>query len=229
MQAVDFIAIPVRMVLFPFEEVKKVLVYHHTYNEYLKFKKRAGLLEIERIAAEEFMKENKRLKGLLDLKQTLPFQSVAAEVVGRDSSQWSSVIIIDKGEKDGIKAGMPVVDTSSILGKIWEVGKNTSKVLLINDPTFSVAAILERSRESGLITGTLQGTCRMRYLAPQADIRIGDRVLTSEISSFFPAGFLIGEVQEIQESLEGPSMECLVIPTASLSQIEEVLIIKNIK
>jgi len=229
MRAVGLMAFPIKIVLFPFQEIKKVMTYQHIYNEYKKFKEEAESLRARYIEEEELIKENKRLKSLLDLKQSMKYPSVAAKVIGRDPSQWSSIIIIDKGEKDGLKTGMPVVSASSVLGRILETGKDTSKVMLLNDPAFSVAALIERSRESGLISGTLHGKCRMRYLAPEADIRVGDKVLTSDISSSFPGGFLIGEVLRIEENLEGPTMECVVLPAASLSQVEEVLIIKNIK
>ena len=99
--------------------------------------------------------------------------------------------------------------------------------MLLNDPDFSVAALIERSREEGLISGTLKGNCRMRYLSPEADIRIGDKVITSNISASFPEGLLIGEVVRIEENPGSPTIECLVAPAVSLSQLEEVLIIKS--
>ncbi len=135
------------------------------------------------------------------------------------------LIIIDKGENDDIKSGMPVVNASGVVGKISEVGKDTSKVILLTDPHFSVAALIQRPRENGLISGTLQGVCRMRYLDTNADLKNGDKVITSKLSSSFPEGLLIGEIMKIDEDQASPSFECFIRPAVSFSQIEEVLVI----
>ena len=227
MRIVDFVSLPVQIVLFPFQEIKKILFYHNTDSKYRKLKGEVETLKGKLLQAGEALSENKRLKELLDLKGKSPLTMMAANVIGRDPSNWNTTIILDRGERDGIKQGMPVVDTASVIGKILEVGKNTSKVMLLNDPNFSVAAVIERSREEGLISGTLKGDCRMRYLSSQADIRIGDKVMTSGISSSFPQGLLIGEVIRMEENQSSPTVECLVLPAVSLSQLETVLIIKN--
>ena len=225
MSLVDVSSLVLRIVLFPFEELKKALLFHVTYDRYMKLKKEAGFLQEKLIQQEELLGENKRLKALLDLKNRATYPLITVNVIGRDPSNWNAVIIIDRGEKDGISQGMAVVDTSNVVGKVLEVGRNTSKVMLLSDPSFSVAAILQRSR--GVVSGSLQGACRMRYLSAQADIRAGDKVITSTLSSSFPEGLLIGEVISIEENQTNPTMECLVKPAASLSQLEEIFVIKN--
>jgi len=134
-------------------------------------------------------------------------------------------MIIDKGSLNGIKLGMPVVSDLGVVGKIAEVTQKSAKVILFTDPQFSVAALVQRPRESGLITGTLQGVLRMRYINEDAHIRIGDKVITSKLSSTFPEGLLIGEVIRVEDNLRSASVECLIKPEVSLSQIEEVLVI----
>lgn len=227
MTLVDMSSLVLRVVLFPFEELKKIALFHVTYDRYIKLKQDSGILQTKLIQQEEILAENKRLKGLLDLKFSAKYPMIAANVIGRDSSNWNAIIIIDRGQKDGLRPGMAVIDTANVVGKILEVGRNTAKVMLLSDPSFSVAAILQRSRETGLVSGSLQGSCRMRYLSPEADIRAGDVVITSTLSSSFPEGLLIGEVIRIEESQASPTMECLLRPAASLSQLEEVLVIKN--
>ena len=227
MQLVDIASLSMRIILFPFEEIKKILFYHSTFNKYIKLKEEMAISKGKLIVQEEIFWENKRLKGLLDLKTNSKYPMLAAKVIGRDPANWGATIYIDRGEKDGMKQGMPVVNALSVIGKIQEVGKNVSKVMLLTDPTFSVAALLQRTREGGLISGTLQGVCRMRYLSLEADIHVGDKVITSNLSSSFPEGLLIGEVMGIEENRNSPTMECLVQPAVSLSEIEEVLIIKK--
>ncbi|MDP8265465.1 MAG: rod shape-determining protein MreC [Candidatus Aceula meridiana] len=218
---------PLRVILFPFKEFKKAISYHKTYDDYQDLKKEADTFKRRLQEQEEVLKENNRLKKLLELKQSAVFSSTAANVIARNPSNWSAAIIIDKGSRDGIEQGMPVVSSLGVIGKIIEVGVKTSKVMLLTDPRFSVAVLIQRNREQGLVSGSLQGLCRMQYLSPDVVIEIGDKVTTSKLSSFFPEGLLIGKVVDVRESLSSPTIECLVEPAVSLSQIEEVIVIKR--
>lgn len=210
---------------FPLHEGKKILFYHRTFDEYRRLKEEVDVLNARIIGLKEVIKENARLEKLLKFKRNLVYSSVAANVVGRSPSLWNSLMVIDKGSVEGLKQGMPVVNASGVVGKLTEVGENTSKVMLLTDPQFSVAALVQRPRESSVISGTLQGVCRMRYINENAQVRVGDKVVTSKLSSFFPEGLMIGEIIQVRKSSNDPSPEALVEPAVSVSQIEEVLVI----
>ncbi len=223
----DAFSLPLRILLFPFQEIRKILFYHGTYNQYIKLKDEVTGLEYNLLRQKDIVRENEQLRELLDLKKDISAPSVAAFVISRDPNNWMTSLIVDKGSKDGLAPGMPVVTRLGVGGKIAEAGETTSKVMLINDPGFSVAAAIERSREVGLIGGTLQGICRMRYLDPNADVQVGDKVVTSKLSTSFPQGLSIGEVLAVEESVYSPSKECLVKPFVRLSELELVFIIKK--
>ncbi|MDP8211832.1 MAG: rod shape-determining protein MreC [Candidatus Zapsychrus exili] len=225
LKLVEITASPIRLISIPIKEAKKILYYHRTFDEYKKVKAQADVLSARLIGFEEVSKENSRLERLLEFKRRSIYSSVAANVVGRNPSHWNSSIIIDKGSRNGIKQGFSVVNSLGIVGKVLEVSENISKVMLIVDPQFSVAALVQRPRESGLISGTLQGMCRMRYLSEDVEILEGDKVITSKLSSSFPEGLLIGKVISVNQSLRDSSLECIVQPAVSFSQIEEVLVI----
>ena len=227
MQFVEAGSWPLRIVLFPVNEIKKILTYHSTYNRYLLLKEEVETLKSRLIGQEEMLKENQRFKKLLEFKNTLVFSSVASNVIARDPDNWTASILIDRGKRDGIKIGMPVLSPLGVVGKISQVGTSVSKVMLLTDPNFSVAALTKGQREVGLVSGTLEPICRMKYVKLEANIKIGDEVITSKISSSFPEGLLIGRVIDIFESPTSPTLECLVEPAVSLSQVEEVLVILN--
>lgn len=216
---------PLTLLLAPFREVKRLFSYRQTYRKFQKYEGEVAALRARLIEQEELMRENSRLRGLLNLKENMVFSSVAANIISRDPSSWSSAVLIDKGSLSGIRQGLPVVSAAGVVGKTAEVGPRTSKVILIHDPNFSVAAVIQRSRESGVVSGTLQQYCRMKYLAPEADVKAGDRIITSALSSVFPEGILIGTVVSIDESQASPSRECLLKPAVISSQLEEVLVI----
>ncbi len=223
----DAISFPIRVIVFPFKELKKIVFYRKTYNEYQSLKYEVEILRERLNGVDEIVKENNRFAKLLDFKRRLIFSSVSATVVGRDPSNWNSTIVIDRGMEDGVEVGMPVMSALGVVGKVAEVSENKAKVVLLTDPSFSVAALVKRSREVGLVSGTLQSKSRMKYLSADADVQIGDEVITSKLSSSFPEGLMIGKIIDVQADSNSLMVQCLIEPAVSLSQVEEVLIIQK--
>lgn len=223
----NIVAIPIRIISSPLHELKKIISYHRTYEEYQFLKKEYLILKDRLSGFDEVQKENSRLARLLEFKRGLVYSSIAANVVGRDPDTWNSVIMIDRGQEDGIEIGMPVISAFGVVGKVLEAGASKSKVMLLTDPGFSVASLAKRSREVGMVSGSLSGICRMRYLSGDADVQVGDVILTSKLSAAFPEGLLVGEVVEAHTDDNSLAMFCLVKPAAELSQLEEVLVIQK--
>ncbi|HRZ40708.1 MAG TPA: rod shape-determining protein MreC [Candidatus Omnitrophota bacterium] len=224
---IQAVAFPIRVIIFPFKELKKIVLYRKTYNEYRSLKYEVEILRDRLNGADEIVKENNRLAKLLDFKRKLIFSSVSANVVGRDPTNWNSSVVIDRGLEDGVDIGMPVVSALGVVGKVAEVAENKAKVVLLTDPSFAVAGLIKRSREVGLVSGTLQSKCRMRYLSVDSDVQVGDEVMTSKLSSAFPEGLMIGKVMEVFVDSNSLSVLCLIEPAVSLSQLEEVLVIQK--
>ena len=221
---IRFTSWPVQILSFPFQEARKLIFYHSTFEEYKKQKQQMALLQTRLISLEETIRENNRLAKLLALRSQFVYSSVAARVVMREPTTWNSSIIIDKGQIQGIKIGQAVVSSSGVVGKIVEIFPSAAKVMLLTDPQFSAAVVLQRSRETAVISGTLQGLCRLRYLDPQTSVQAGDKVITSKMSLSFPEGLLVGEVIQIEDNLHSPN-RYIVKPAVTLSQLEEVLVI----
>ena len=196
-----------------------------------------NMVELDRLSAEtdnlrrrlfdlrEIEQENDRLKGLLGFKQKSPLRLVAARVIARSPDSWSSSVIIDKGRYNGIRRGMAVVNTRGLVGRVIEVAENNSKILLANDPSQGISSIVQRSRQEGLVSGSLGSNLIMRYLPDDAQIEAGDIIVTSELSQIYPKGLLVGKVVNIGKEFSGLSRYAVVKPAAELSSIEEVLVI----
>lgn len=173
----------------------------------------------------ELDQENIRLRGLLSFKQRSPLRLVASRVIGRSFEAWSSSVIIDKGKKSRIKSGMAVIDLQGLVGRVVEAADNSSRVMLINDPSQGIPSIVQRSRQDGLVNGTLGANLIMRYLPEDAQIIKGDLVITSELSQIYPKGLLIGEVTNIGSDFSGLNRFAQIKPAAQLTSIEEVFVI----
>lgn len=191
-----------------------------------KLETKIKILEARLAEMEELSVENERLRKLLDFQESSSYQTIPAEVVGRDPSNWTNIVYIDKGIEGGITPRMGVVTDKGVVGRIIEAGPSSAKVMLINDPDSRIAARVQRGREEGLVCGTLSHRCRMIYLSLDADVKIGDTVVTSGSSMAFSEGFLIGRIVDLFEDKGGLYRSAIIKPSADLRRLEEVLCIE---
>ncbi|MFH0790698.1 MAG: rod shape-determining protein MreC [Candidatus Omnitrophota bacterium] len=206
-------------------EARGIIFYHHNYIQNERLKKEIYLLQQKQNSLQEAYFENERLKNLLGFKKISPYKLIASRVIGRSSDNWSSVIIIDKGGYSGINTGFTAVSYLGLLGRVIEASKSSSKIMLINDPNFSVSAVDQRSRQEGLVSGTLGNSLVMKYLPKDADIKVSDVIISSGLTPMYPKGLLIGSVIEVGEEFSGLSRYAIINPAANMFNIEEVLII----
>lgn len=206
-------------------EFQGLIFYHRNLILNEKLKREVDYLHNKLSQQQEVVLENSRLKDLLSFKGDSTYKLIAAKVIARSADSWTSNIIIDKGRISGIKRSMVVVNFLGLVGKIIEAQESTAKVLLISDPSLSVSAIVQRSRQEGLVCGTLGSHLIMKYLPEEADIQIGDAVITSGFNDVYPKGVIIGTVISIGNEFSGLSRFAIIKPAVNLSNIEEVLII----
>lgn len=223
--ATDTLKYPLSLFAWVNREIRAIIFYRRFFSENEKLKKEISSLRQKIARAEELSIENKRLQNLLSFKQKSPHTLVASKIIARDPSNWSSVIIIDKGKRDGIKPSLAVITDQGLVGKVMETGNTTSKIMLINDPNLGVSAILKRSRQEGLVSGMLKNLLIMRYLSVDIDIEVSDVVITSGLSQIFPKGLTIGSVIEIGSEFSGLSRFAIVKPAVDFSSLEEVLVV----
>ncbi len=170
--------------------------------------------------------ENDRLKDLLSFRKDIPFTTVPAQVIGRDPSNWSNSIIIDKGLNEGVKQNRCVLSTRGLVGRVLEVGRHSSKVLLITDPNSKVGVVIRRNRHGGILIGRPDGYCRMIYIVMDSDVAPGDRVITAGFGAIFPKNILVGEVVKVDKEPGRLYKSALVKTSEDLSKLEEVMCIK---
>ncbi|MFA5155892.1 MAG: rod shape-determining protein MreC [Candidatus Omnitrophota bacterium] len=216
---------PLAVFSFFWNEAGALIFFHHNFSQNKRFERENGFLRNKLNEASEVYLENQRLKELLSFKQKTELKVIACRVIGRSADNWSSVIIVDKGRHSGIKRGMAVINYLGLAGRVIETSGSTSKIMLINDPNLSVSAIVQRSRQEGLVTGTLGNLMVMKYLPADADIEISDTVVASGLSSSYPKGILIGTVTSIATEFSGLSRYALIKPAVNLSNLEEVLVV----
>jgi len=191
---------------------------------------RLKLLEYDRLKFDlrELEAENERLRSLLDFEVTLSKtlrKVIPAQVIGRSPAGWRDSIVVNKGSKQGIRANMMVLSNAGLVGKVSEVFADSAKVKLITHPQFRMGGLVQRSRHTGLIYGTIDGECRIKYLTMDADIETGDLVETAGFSEHFPKGILIGGIQEIWKEPGQIYKVAKIELAADLDRLEEVAVV----
>ncbi|MFM1847619.1 MAG: cell shape-determining protein MreC [Pseudomonadota bacterium] len=176
------------------------------------------LLEVE--------SENERLRSLLAIGDRAGLRGVAAQVVGRDATNWVQTITLNRGSSAGIERGMPVLVGDGVVGQVVSVSPSTAIVLLMTDHSSGIDAIVQGSRARGVVEGTGKELCRWRFVLREAAVNIGDRVITSGLDGIYPKGLLLGVVTEIED--DGGLFHSISIrPAAAISSIEDVLVVTS--
>lgn len=196
-------------------------------------------IEVQRLQAENqsmqnLQDENERLYTLLDAKehQYPNFTCLAASVVGKDSgSNYFMNFVLNRGSADGVKPDMNVVNEDGLVGRVVEVGHNWCKVMSVIDPQSAVSAIIERSRDFGMVCGSgdpngSEPTCGINYLPMDADVVPGDKVITSELGGIFYKGIVIGTVGSVSKD-ENNNLYAELDPAVDFSHLENVLILTS--
>lgn len=205
----------------------KELVKAHQENIVLKKK----LEQYARLENEftHFKEENTRLRNIFNFLPTLSRKTVVATVVSRESNSWFQWVIIDKGKNSGIEIDAPVLawenNSSCVLGRISEVFKDYSKVILVTNALSALPAMTEHSGHEGLLEGQNTNLVKLNYLIKENEIKIGDRIVTSPLSSVFPPNVLIGRIVEITPLDDDRFKSVLVDPAADMDNLKEVIVL----
>jgi len=151
---------------------------------------------------------------------------VAATVIGYDPEATTRVVTIDRGAKDGVRRDDGVITGEGVVGRIVEVDPLTSKVLLINDATSKLPAVVQKGRWWAIAVGT-SSRIKLQYVSQDAKLHVGDRVVTGEGRSF-RAGILIGRIRQLEPLAAGALDQSAVVqPAADLTALSRVLVLSH--
>lgn len=167
--------------------------------------------------------QNQNLKKIIKYVETSTNPLIPARVIGRSPDAWWKVITIDVGSNKGVKVNHGVMSIGGLVGKVTQVTPNTSRVLLISDYNSRVGATLTRKGYQGFIKGQGTSIGLMEFYAKVGDVKIGDVVTTSNISTIFPPDIPIGKVSDINLN-KSPAPEAQIEFTAPLDFLDWVVV-----
>lgn len=176
--------------------------------------------------------ENERLRSLLNFKDQNPeFKLCACTVISKDTSNYYSTFLIDKGENDGLATNMPVVGAKGVIGYIVETGKTFSKVQTIIEGGSSVGCVVTRTGNTAVCEGNSallkDGLMTMIYVSKEMNLVEGDIVETSGLGEIYPKGLAIGRIKEIETESVTKTQYAVIAPVEDFNFIREVFVITN--
>jgi rod shape-determining protein MreC len=179
--------------------------------------------------------DNARLRRAFEFRKANPYSMIPCDVVSRNISGWWKSVRIGKGSRAGIKENHAVISPDGLVGKTVEVSRHTSEVLLVCDPACRVSAKIARDNIFGLVRGggvNLRGhpIARMEFIDKDADIRVGDEVVSSGLSGeggVFPKGVHIGYIVKAEMDGSGLFQYAEIAPSATVSLLDYVFVVSD--
>lgn len=191
-------------------------------------------LIMENTRLEQATQELDRLRSLYQLDLNYgKYEKIGARVIAKDSVGWFNEFKINKGSNDGLAVDMNVIADGGLIGIITEVGTNYSKVRSIIDDSSRVAAMSMETGDNCIVTGSLEtyqtGKLILQDIMEKADIKDGDKIVTSNVSSKYLPGIMIGYATDIETDPNNLTKSGYLIPVAQFDSIQEVLVITTLK
>ncbi|TAL71297.1 MAG: rod shape-determining protein MreC [Rhodanobacter sp.] len=172
--------------------------------------------------------QNERLKGLLDTQHSLDLNVQLARVVGVDLGPYQQRLVVNLGARDGVHGGQPVIDAHGVIGQVVQVLPTTSVVMLVTDPAHAIPVVDERSGLRTVAYGAHDADGIVLPNVPlAADVRVGDRLLTSGLGGRFPPGFPVGTVLSVALGDSGMFRMAQVQPAADVDRSDDVLLLHD--
>jgi rod shape-determining protein MreC len=167
---------------------------------------------------------NRYLENELAFKKVENFPALTARVVGKDPSFWFKTLIVDRGKNDGVIKGMVARTSLGVVGQVIQVSDNYAKILLTNAPSSAVDAMIQKNRVRGILKGAADKGYVLYYVLKNAEVEVGDRVVTAGVGGVFPSGIPLGTVSEVRSKRRGMFQEIEVAPVVDFGRLEMVFI-----
>ncbi len=184
----------------------------------------ARVLELQQKLLET-EKQNQQLQSLLGYSKEQPTkEGVVAPVIGRGADHWWQFMILGRGQNQGIKPNGVVLGLGGLVGRVVSVTPNTSKVLLISDPSSRVGVLISRTRHMGILKGQGSNQTVIQFFDKLPDVKPGDMVVTSNVSQLFSPGTPVGRVRSVNLD-KTPAPEAVIEVTAPINSLEWVIVL----
>jgi rod shape-determining protein MreC len=174
------------------------------------------------------MAENAHLRRLLDAREHLPVQSIMGEILYDARDPSTRRIVLDRGTRNGVQLGLPVIDNAGVIGQVTRVFPFTSEVTLLTDKEQAIPVQVLRSGLRSIAYGRgRSGLLDLRFVAPDADIQVGDVIVTSGLDGMYPAGLAVAKVMQVEKVAAGAFGRVVCQPLGGVDRNRQLLIVMS--
>jgi len=174
------------------------------------------------------MAENAQLRRLMDAREHLPVRSMMSEILYDARDPSTRRVVLDRGSRNGVKLGLPVIDNAGVVGQITRVFPFTSEVTLLTDKEQAIPVQVLRNGLRSVAYGRGQsGLLDLRFVAPNADIQVGDVLVTSGLDGVYPAGLAVAKVIQVENVAQGAFGRVICQPLAGIDRHRQLLIVMS--
>ena len=193
-----------------------------------------ALLREENTRYQLQLEELEEYQELLEMKEQYPdYETIGAHVIGTNSSNWDKTVLIDRGSNDGIEVNMNVVSQGGLVGLVVSVTSDSSTVRLIIDQDCSVGGMALESQDTCIVTGSLDleedGLLLLSKIDKDADLEDDDKIVTSNTSSVYLPGILIGYAKDLEVDSNSLTKSGYLVPVVDFDHLDSVLVITTLK
>jgi rod shape-determining protein MreC len=174
------------------------------------------------------MAENGHLRKLMDAREHLPVRSMMSEILYDARDPSTRRVVLDRGSQNGVKPGLPVIDNAGVVGQVTRVFPFTSEVTLLTDKEQAIPVQVLRNGLRSVAYGRGQsGQLDLRFVAPNADIQVGDVLVTSGLDGMYPAGLAVAKVSQVESVAQGAFGRVVCQPLAGIDRHRQLLIVMS--
>lgn len=190
-------------------------------------------LQAERaLRVDQLQAENDRLRGLLELRPGLQVRSFTAQILYDAPDPYSRKVVIDRGVSNGIVLGSPVINEAGVLGQVTRVYPLSAEVTLLTDRNAAVPVLNPRTQARSVAfggAGVAAGELELRFMAGNADVKVGDLLTTSGVDGVYPPGLPVAEVASVERKVDSGFARILLLPAAPPDGVRHVLVLEPLR
>ncbi|MDZ5456383.1 rod shape-determining protein MreC [Azohydromonas lata] len=190
--------------------------------------KRLATQSLQAARVQQLESENAKLRALLELRPSITARSQAAEVLWEASDPYTRKVIIDRGAKQGVALGAPVVDEHGVLGQVTRLYPLSAEVTLLSDKDAAIPVLNGRTQQRGAAFGGVNNALELRFMAANADVQPGDPILTSGLDGVYPPGLAVATVERIDRQAEGGFARVSLKTAAKMDDVHHLLVLEPI-
>ena len=185
---------------------------------------RVAALDEENLQFREALVASGRLQRIAEMRDAFEIPMLPSELVGVDASQWFRSALVDRGQVDGVRAGMPVISEQGLVGLVRATSTTAARTMRVVDRQSAIDGTVQRSRTRGLVRGRGTDQLEFEFVARGHDVEVGDLVMTSGLGGVYPKGLRMGEVVEILDPGSQLMQTALIEPAVDFGRLEQVFV-----